>query len=629
MSFRRYIAATVRDGLDRVRRELGVDAVILSNKRLGPGRIEIVAAASDSMDALVEEADRPNGTPRQSSPNRERPRSNAAPNPESFQDYLRRQAPSSALRASEGRPASPQESIPREAPPRAKPAPRVGAKASVPPETRSAEEGVAMYHEVAAVRTQPHAAPVSKVLEAAPIPAAAPRAVQAPAAAAASAPRAAAPAVFRQRPPREEQVPAAEAAHAAEAIGGPASPAAVKLRNAAVQLMNARPTPPAPPAAPQAAELAQPAPAPRPKPTAATPQQSIPSRSTAHDDGQVLQELRSLRAALAPQVERDDARVMQELRSLRTSLSDRIAALESNIALSRPAAASGAAETLAPRNPAPTRVMTRLLMSGFSPDLARRVATHVPPTAGNAQMDSWLHEVIAGNLRCAGAADGLLESQGAIALVGPTGVGKTTTVAKLAARFAVRHGTSQLGLVTLDSYRIGAHEQLRGYGRILGVPVHLAQDGATLRELLASLHGKRLVLIDTCGLSQRDERMEEVLGTLGAARFAMQPIRRVLLLNAASHPETLDEVARAWRGNEAAGAILTKMDEAARIGGAVDCLLRYRMTLFGLTNGQRVPEDWHPAGARLIAHVALKPSASPYTLGDQETQALADQLQGS
>jgi flagellar biosynthesis protein FlhF len=244
-------------------------------------------------------------------------------------------------------------------------------------------------------------------------------------------------------------------------------------------------------------------------------------------------------------------------------------------------------------------------------------------------MDAWLHEVVAGNLRCAGAADGLLESQGAIALVGPTGVGKTTTVAKLAARFAVRYGASQLGLVTLDSYRIGAHEQLRSYGRILGVPMHIAQDGATLRELLASLQGKRLVLIDTCGLSQRDERMEEMLGTLSAARFNMQPIRRILLLNAASHSETLDEVARAWHASDAAGAILTKLDEAARIGGPLDCVLRHRMTLFGLTNGQRVPEDWHPASARLIAHVALKPSTSPFALGDEEARAWSEQPQGS
>jgi flagellar biosynthesis protein FlhF len=361
--------------------------------------------------------------------------------------------------------------------------------------------------------------------------------------------------------------------------------------------------PSATPVLPEATALLQPAQPPKPVPASLRTQALIsPSES-----------------------ERDDTRVMVELRSLRAALSDRIAALETNIALTRP---HPAGEAPPPRNTAATRVMTRLLMSGFSPDLARRVAAHAPDSAEIATMDSWLHEVVAGNLRCAAAADGLLETQGAIALLGPTGVGKTTTVAKLAARFAVRHGAAQLGLITLDSYRIGAHEQLRSYGRILGVAMHVAHDGATLRELLSSLQGKRLVLIDTCGLSQRDERLEEMLGTLNAARFNMQAIRRILLLNAAAHSETLDEVARAWRASDATGAVLTKLDEAARIGGAVDCLLRYRMMLFGLTNGQRVPEDWHPAGSRLIAHVALKPASSPFSLGNEEAQALASQLQG-
>jgi len=538
MSFRRYIASTVREGLDRVRRELGEDALILSNKRLGPGRIEIVAAASDSMEALVEDADRPGSAVRKSEPAREHPRSEDRDQTESFQDFIRRQAPTRTRQ-------EPREALPR-------------ARASERSETAPSHTGVAMYNEVARVHAEP-AAPSAAVSESASI---------APAPATGRPPRApvqsaSPPAVFRKRAGDEAETPA------------PAEPAAVL--------------------------------------EPATTAKSAPASTRPQVDG-------------SPHVNGDDTRVMDELRSLRAALSDRIAALESNMALNRPPAPDEAAGQ---RHAASTRVMTRLLMSGFSPDLARRVATHAPATSDNATVDGWLHRVIAGNLRCAAATDGLLENQGAIALVGPTGAGKTTTVAKLAARFAVHYGAAQLGLVTLDSGRIGAHEQLRSYGRILGIPMHIAQDGATLRELLSSLQGKRLVLIDTCGLSQRDERMEEMLGALSAARFNMHPIRRVLVLNAASHSETLDEVARAWRAPDAAGAILTKMDEAARIGGAIDCLLRYRMMLFGLTNGQRVPEDWHPAGARLIAHVALKPSTSPFSLGDEEARALARQLQRS
>ena|SRR6266404_3617551 len=586
MSFRRYVATTVREGLDRVRRELGDDAVILSNKRLGPGRIEIVAAASDSMQALVEEADRPNATPRQSAAARERARPDEQSQSESFQDFIRRQAPAAA-------PGARQE--PQEAPPRARPTMRA--------EPAPARAGVAMYHEVARTHAEPEASGAPEALLAHAL---------------------AAPAVFRQRTARDAPMSAAT-------IAGAASPASINARSAPAAAIEASPPRSAPAAAANGSAIRPSAPAAAANGSAARPPASPASEAAAPPQPAPTPKPLPAMAPLPqvsaqPDAEMDDTRVMAELRSLRAALSDRIAALESNIALNRPVAVT---EPAAQRNPAATRVMTRLLMSGFSPDLARRVAVHAPATGDIAATDAWLHEVIAGNLRCAASADGLLESQGAVALVGPTGVGKTTTVAKLAARFAVRYGAAQLGLITLDSYRIGAHEQLRSYGRILGVPMHIAQDGATLRELLASLHGKRLVLIDTCGLSQRDERLEEMLSTLSAARFNVQAVRPVLLLNAASHSESLDEVARAWRAADAAGAILTKMDEAARIGGAVDCMLRYRMMLFGLTNGQRVPEDWHPASARLLAHVALKPSTSSFSLGDEEAKALSEQPQRS
>ena len=622
MSFRRYIAGTVREALDRVRRELGEDAVILSNKRLGPGRIEIVAAASDSMQALVQDADRPQPAPRAATNGRDT-RADGQLQTESFQDFIRRQTPPAARARTDA----------AEPPTRARP-PQRAEPALTRPEPAPIR-AVAMYHEVASVRAEPD-----------PMPAGAYEPAMMP------VPPASAPAVFRQRPAQEAAAawprPAQPAAAVMPSPAAAAAPPAPRLAppppaftpDPAVAVMAPRRPAAEPAASATIAGLASPVPLngsahraaqpPAPTRTAAVAQPVV-TRRPARAMAEAAQA--AAMAAVKPQPvatvnapERDDSRVMDELRSLRAALSDRIAALESNIASRGPSVEPGAVPQ---RNAATTRVMTRLLMSGFSPDLARRVAGHAPDTSDIAATDSWLHEVIAGNLRCAAAADGLIEGHGAIALMGPTGAGKTTTVAKLAARFAVRYGAAQLGLVTLDSYRIGAHEQLRSYSRILGVPMHVAQDGATLRELLASLQGKRLVLIDTCGLSQRDERMEEMLGTLNTGRFNLQPIRRVLLLNAASQAETLDEVARAWHAQDAAGAILTKLDESARIGGAVDCLLRYRMLLFGLTNGQRVPEDWHPAAARLLAHVALKPSTLPYTLEDDEAQAWSEQPQGN
>jgi len=326
-------------------------------------------------------------------------------------------------------------------------------------------------------------------------------------------------------------------------------------------------------------------------------------------------------AAPAPM---SDSRVMAELATLRSMLSDRIKNLEAQIAPiasnGRPAAngTDGAAPLAAKR-----AVMTRLLMSGFSPELARRAGELAPATLAPREADAWLQQLISQQLRCPVDTENPLHTPGAVALVGPTGVGKTTTVAKLAARFVVRHGASALGMITIDSYRIGAHEQLRSYGRILGVPVQNAHDAASLGELLRTMHGKRKVLIDTCGMSQRDPRLAEMLSMLAQARFAEQPVHRVLLVNAASHAETLDEVVRAWQVETVHGAVLTKIDEAARIGGALDAMMRYRLALLGLTNGQRVPEDWHPGNAPLLAHIALKPFGSAFALDSSEVLTMS------
>jgi flagellar biosynthesis protein FlhF len=285
-------------------------------------------------------------------------------------------------------------------------------------------------------------------------------------------------------------------------------------------------------------------------------------------------------------------------------------------------AATSAAE-LQKRSPVAVRVMTRLLSAGFSTEVARHITEHLPVEATLAGCEQWLHEVLALNLRCAAEHDGITERGGVFALVGPTGVGKTTTVAKLAARFAVKYGAAQLGLVTLDAYRVGAHEQLRTYGRILGTPVHLAQDAVTLADVLAAMSHKRLVLIDTCGVSQRDERLGEMLAMLEQAGTPRRPVQRVLLLNAASHAETIEAVARAWRAREAGAAILTKLDEAVRIGGALDSVLRHKLVLMGATHGQRVPEDWLAADAAQLAALALQPGGTPFAFSDDEAALLA------
>jgi flagellar biosynthesis protein FlhF len=307
-----------------------------------------------------------------------------------------------------------------------------------------------------------------------------------------------------------------------------------------------------------------------------------------------------------------DARLLAELQTMRALLLEQMATM---------GAANTAAE-LHRRSPMQVRAMTRLLTAGFSPEVARQIAERAPAAATPADSDRWLADVLALNVRCVGADSGWLDRGGVYALVGPTGVGKTTTVAKLAARFAVRHGAQALGLITLDAFRVGAHDQLRAYGRILGAPVHLAQDMLTLRELLASMAGRRLVLIDTCGVSQRDERLYDMLAMIEQAAAGQRTVERLLLLNAASHAETLDDVARAWRARECAGALLTKLDEAVRIGGALDCVLRHRLAVMGATNGQRVPEDWLFVASPQLAAAALKPGHGSFTLAEAEGAVL-------
>ncbi|HVL55620.1 MAG TPA: flagellar biosynthesis protein FlhF, partial [Burkholderiaceae bacterium] len=215
-------------------------------------------------------------------------------------------------------------------------------------------------------------------------------------------------------------------------------------------------------------------------------------------------------------------------------------------------------------------------------------------------------------LRCS-SADGF-DAGGVFALVGPTGVGKTTSTAKIAARHVLKHGPQSVGLITVDTYRLGAHEQLRAFGKILNVPVHVAHDAGALEDLLQLLSSRQLVLIDTVGMSQRDERIGSLL-----AMIPRSGVRNIVVASAAVQGEALDETLRAYQARDAEGVILTKVDEAARLGGALDCLLRQRLQLLGVCNGQRVPEDWQsPESGSLVRRALLERSVGAFALDDEE-----------
>jgi flagellar biosynthesis protein FlhF len=257
----------------------------------------------------------------------------------------------------------------------------------------------------------------------------------------------------------------------------------------------------------------------------------------------------------------------------------------------------------AQREPQKTSVLREMLAAGFSPSLARYLIEKLPAGKDGEQGLAWIKTVLARNLTTMSNEDEILEKGGVFALVGPTGVGKTTSTAKLAARCVMRHGPEKLALITTDAYRIGGHEQLRIYGKILGVMVHSVKDEADLRIALKELRNKHTVLIDTVGVSQRDQNVAAQVAMLSDSGA---DVKRLLCLNATSTNETLNEVVRAYQGSGLAGAIMTKLDEAASIGNVLDVVIRQKLNLYYVSNGQRVPEDLHLADRAMLVDRAFR-----------------------
>lgn len=290
--------------------------------------------------------------------------------------------------------------------------------------------------------------------------------------------------------------------------------------------------------------------------------------------------------------------VMHELRAMQTLLSSQLSSLSWFDSVRR--------------SPMQTQLLRLLLGSGFSPGLARRLIDRLPADLGDAESGDWLRNVITQNLRCTKQSDAIAHAGGVYALVGPTGVGKTTTTAKIAANFALTHGAASVGLITMDTYRMAASDQLRAFGRLLGIPVHTARDAASLGDLLDLFEKKKLVLIDTVGAGQRDHRLSDIFSCLPAER-----VTRLVVLNATAQTETLDEVARAYGTGPGTRCVLTKLDEAVQSGGVLDVAVRHQLVVEGFANGQRVPEDWHSARPQLLTQKALMKRAGPVFMTDE------------
>ncbi|KAG8151366.1 flagellar biosynthesis protein FlhF [Burkholderia catarinensis] len=570
MNIRKFTGATSRDALRLVREALGADAVVLSNRALDDGSVEIVALADSDLAAVTPPAARPrSAAPRlpESVPAAAVPgivaRPGAAParpvaNPYAAGDGGLPDVFSSVFGASADAEAAHPAAIDADAPVAVSPSiatPAAGTPAA-------ASEPAPWLVEHAKRLTQQRDALVARAQAA---PAAPQASAPAPQAAVSATPPDWARDIVRDA---ERRIPAA-AARAPDASAAPAAKAAERTRLSAD--------------------------------TAAAVADAVKSRIERIVNDTVMHELGELRGMMEEQFDN----LMWHDRQRRSAV-------------------HGA-------------LTKHLFAAGFSAQLVRMLVDNLPSGDGAQtfeQAAEWAQSVLAANLPVLDSEDALMERGGVFALMGPTGVGKTTTTAKLAARCVMRFGASKVALLTTDSYRIGGHEQLRIFGKILGVPVHAVKDGGDLALALSELRNKHIVLIDTIGMSQRDRAVSDQIAMLHGANAQVQ---RLLLLNATSHGDTLNEVVQAYRSAgehpqagsaDLAGCILTKLDEATHLGGVLDTVIRYKLPVHYVSTGQKVPENLYVASTKFLLKSAfcVPRDGSPFVPQDEDMPTLLSAL---
>jgi flagellar biosynthesis protein FlhF len=247
------------------------------------------------------------------------------------------------------------------------------------------------------------------------------------------------------------------------------------------------------------------------------------------------------------------------------------------------------------RDPARARAIEALAALDIAPDVARALTAQMPESAATEDSARVPMALLLRNLPVVN--DAMFADGGTIAIVGATGVGKTTTIAKLAARWVMHRGAGDVALVSTDGFRVGAREQLMTFARILDVPMYVAANPQELEQILGRLSNKKLILIDTAGLGQRDAKLVEQLAavTRGAGQAKV-----LLALPAHGESHALDETVRAYSAAQPVACVLTKVDEAASLGGALSAVLRHKLPIAYVCDGQRVPEDLHAAHNRRL-----------------------------
>jgi len=265
-------------------------------------------------------------------------------------------------------------------------------------------------------------------------------------------------------------------------------------------------------------------------------------------------------------------------------------------------------------NPQRMRALRTMTQLGIEPKLAREIVAELPEGADNERARFLPLGLL--TRRIPVVADDAIHNGGVIALVGPTGAGKTTTIAKLAARYAECYGTRDLALVSTDHFRVGAQEQLFTYGRLLGVPVQSAATPEELRVVLSRLADRKLVLIDTAGFGPRDAALQAKAAIKGPG------IQNWLVLSATTQAADLDAVIRRYAPTAPSACVITKLDETLRIGGVLSAVVQHHLPIAYCCDGQRVPEDIQAARADQLVLRATQLARTQPARVDDATLAL-------
>ncbi|HEU4652862.1 MAG TPA: flagellar biosynthesis protein FlhF [Steroidobacteraceae bacterium] len=291
--------------------------------------------------------------------------------------------------------------------------------------------------------------------------------------------------------------------------------------------------------------------------------------------------------------------VSEELRTLRRMLETQLATLAWN--------------DLSRRSPIQTELLKQMTVLGLANDLAAELVSQLPTRLELSEAQRIALALLA--RRISTVEERWLDKGGVVAMVGATGVGKTTMVAKLAARWVLRHGPRDLALISTDSVRIGAQEQIHTLGRLIGAPAYAVDGAHELPDLLEHLSSRRMILIDTAGLSQRDERLASELASLASAS---DRIETSLVLSSAAQAGAIEEAVDRFAPAQPMTCVLTKLDEATSLGGAISTLIRSKLPLAYVSDGQRVPEDLSPARSHQLIARAVELSRKSGAHADED-----------